>query len=33
MILTKTVKVKWNPKHKKYYEELGYNVNVIILEL
>lgn len=24
MILTKTVKVKWNPKHKKYYEELGY---------
>ena len=24
MLITKTVKVKWNPKTKKYYEALGY---------
>ena len=29
MLITKTVKVKWNPKTRKHYESLGYEYTKI----
>ena len=29
MLITRTVKVKWNPKTKKHYEDLGYKYTKI----